>query len=155
MGWATEASFLGDRDLAQAPAMQAAARRAYVAAGIAEPAAAFQVAEIADSAPFQELLAYEALGLPPRETWHAHVADGSFGPAGHLPVHLFGGALSLNPVFCTGLIHIAETANLVRGRAGPHQLSGVQCGLAHAASGFAMQYNTVVVLRRDEQGAAQ
>ncbi len=155
MGWATEASFLGDRDLAQAPAMQAAARQAYDAAGIAEPAAAFQVAEIADSTPFQELLAYEALGLAPRETWHAHVADGSFGPAGHLPVNLSGGALSLNPVFCTGLIRIAETANQVRGRAGPHQLSAVQCGLAHAASGFAMQYNTVVVLRRDEQGAAQ
>ena len=30
----------------------------------------------------------------------------------------------------------------------------VRTGLAHAASGFAMQYNTVVVLRSDEQGEA-
>ncbi len=30
--------------------------------------------------------------------------------------------MTFNPVFCTGLIRIAEIANQVRGRAGPHQL---------------------------------
>lgn len=82
MGWATEPSFLGDRDLAQAPALEAAAQQAYGEAGITTPMDEFDVAEVADATSYQELLAYE--------------------------------------------------------------------GLAHAASGDAMQYNTVVVLRRGE-----
>ena len=151
-GWATEAAFIGDRDLSQAPALVEAARQAYAEAGISEPLSAFDVAEVADTSPYHELLAYEALGLAPRAEWGARVADGSFGPNGTLPVNLSGGAHALNPVYCTGLIRIAEIALQVLGRAGRHQRPGVQAGLAHAASGDAMQYNTVVVLRRDPQG---
>ncbi len=156
MGWATEPSFLGDRDLAAAPALEAAAGQAYREAGVTNPADAFDVAEVADATPYQELLAYEGLGLSPRAAWGARVADGSFGPDGRLPVNLSGGAISLNPVYCTGLVRIAEIARQVLGRAGPHQRKDAKTGLAHAASGDAMQYNTVVVLRRgDPQPAAQ
>ena len=63
MGWATEPGFLGDRDLAAAPALAAAARQAFAAAGIADPAAAFDVVEITDATPYAELLAYDALSL--------------------------------------------------------------------------------------------
>ncbi|MEO9189894.1 MAG: thiolase family protein [Acetobacteraceae bacterium] len=153
MGWATEPSFLGDRDLAEAPALHAAAQQAYAESGITDPGEAIDVAEIADATPFQELLAYEALGLAPRASWEARVADGRFGPEGKLPVNLSGGAQSLNPVFCTGLIRIAEAVNQVRHRAGGHQRAGARLGLAHAASGFAMQYNTVVVLNREGEAA--
>jgi acetyl-CoA C-acetyltransferase len=153
MGWATEPSFLGDRDLAEAPAMEAAAKQAYGEAGITDPTTEFEVAEVADATPYQELMAYEALGLAPRAQWEARVSDGTFGPGGKLPVNLSGGAQSINPVYCTGLIRIAEIANQVLGRAGKHQRAKIRTGLAHAASGFAMQYNTVVVLRREHQGA--
>ena len=149
MGWATEPSFLGDRDLAQAPAMVEAARQAYGEAGITDPVGAIEVAEVADTTPYQELLAYEALGLAPRADWATRLADGTFGPEGMMPVNLSGGAIALNPVYCTGLIRIAEIARRVLGRGGGQ----ARTGLAHAASGFAMQYNTVVVLRRGEQGA--
>jgi acetyl-CoA C-acetyltransferase len=157
MGWATEPAFLGDRDLATAPALKAAAHQAYSEAGITDPLGAFDVAEVADATPYQELLAYEGLGLAPRADWERHVADGTFGPGGKLPVNLSGGAISLNPVYCTGLIRIAEIARQMLGRAGPHQREKAAMGLAHAASGDAMQYNTVVVLRRGDsnQGAAQ
>ncbi|MBV8613738.1 MAG: thiolase family protein [Acetobacteraceae bacterium] len=153
MGWATEPSFLGDRNLAEAPALRAAARQASDEAGVTNPADTIDLAEVADATPFQELLAYEALGLAPRAEWGTCVAAGVFGPEGRLPVNLSGGALSLNPVYCTGLIRIAETANQVLGRSGRHQRAEARTGLAHAASGFAMQYNTVVVLRGGEQGA--
>jgi acetyl-CoA C-acetyltransferase len=152
MGWATEPSFLGDRDLAASPALQAAARQAYDEAGIEMPENSIDIAELADATPYQELIAYEALGLAPRTAWHARIAEGVFGPEGQLPVNLSGGALSLNPVYCTGLIRIAEAANQVRQRAGGHQKAGARTALAHAASGFAMQYQTVVVLRRDAAG---
>ena len=155
MGWATEPAFLGDRDLTTAPALEAAAHQAYGEAGVTAPMEAFDVAEVADATAYQELLAYEGLGLSSRAAWAGHLADGTFGPEGKLPVNLSGGAISLNPVYCTGLIRIAEVARQVLGRAGPHQRAKVETGLAHAASGDAMQYNTVVVLRRDlvSQGA--
>jgi acetyl-CoA C-acetyltransferase len=149
MGWATEPSFLGDRDLSVAPALAAAARQAYAAAGIADPATAFDVAEMTDATPYSELLAYEALSLCPPQDWAARTADGSFSRGGRLPVNLSGGVLTWNPVFCTGLIRIAEIANQVRGRAGPHQVPNARCGLAHAGSGFAMQYQAAVVLAQE------
>lgn len=154
MGWATEPGFLGDRDLSAAPSLAAAAQGAYRDAGVGDPAAAIDLAEVADATSYQELLAYEGLGLCPRGQWHKRVDDGSFARGGRWPVNLSGGALTCNPVFCTGLIRIAEIANQVRGRAGHHQLAGAKCGVAHAASGFAMQYNTVVLMHRQPAGAA-
>ncbi len=154
MGWATEGGFLGDRDLATLPSLRAAAEQAFREAGISDPVAAFDLAEVADYTPYQELLAYEGLGLCARGQWQRHAEAGTFGPAGSLPVNLSGGSLTCNPIYCTGLIRIGEIANQLRGRAGPHQRAGARRGLAHAASGFAMQYNTVIVLDRDQTGAA-
>ncbi len=149
MGWATEPSFLGDRDLTSAPALAAAAQQAYARAGITDPTTSLDLAEVTDATPHAELLAYEALSLCPRDAWRARATDGSFARGGQLPVNLSGGVLTWNPVFCTGLIRIAEVANQIRGRAGRHQLPNVRCGLAHAGSGFAMQYQAAVVLGRE------
>jgi len=146
MGWATEGSFLGDRDLARLTSLDAAAGQAYGEAGIDDPARAFQLAEVADGTPYQELLACEGLRLRRREDWDQAPA---------IPVNLSGGSLTANPLFCTGLIRIAEVAQQLRGRAGPHQVEGARRGVAHAASGFAMQYNTVIVLDRDNSGKPQ
>ena len=144
MGWATETAFLGDRDLAKAPALESAAKQAYGEAGVADAATAFDLAEVTDVTPYQALIALDALGLASRAQWRDKLPE--FGPDGRLPVNLSGGVASLNPVFCTGLIRIAEVANQLRGRAGAHQKPGVKRGLAHAASGPAMQYQTVIIL---------
>ena len=149
MGWATEPGFLGDRDLSKAPALEEAARQAYRAAGVKDPASSFQLAEVSDVTPYQELLAYEGLGLCKREAWLDAHNSGRFARGGSLPVNPSGGALSFNPVYCAGLVSIAEAANQVRGQAGPHQREDVRRVLAHAASGFAMQYQTVVVMGSD------
>lgn len=146
MGWATEASFLGDRDLSEVGALAAAAERAYREAGITNPRQAFDVAEVADATPYQELLAYDGLRLSARARWADDVASGVFERTGRLPVNPSGGALTINPVFCAGLIRIAEAANQIRGRATTHQVPNARAALAHAASGFAGQYQTVVVL---------
>jgi acetyl-CoA C-acetyltransferase len=153
MGWATEPGFLGDRDLARLPSLDAAREQAYAAAGITDPATAFDLAEVADATPYQELLAYEGLGVCGREGWSDHVTNGCSMRGGSLPVNLSGGALSFNPIFCAGLIRIAEAANQVRGRAGAHQLVTARRAVAHAASGPAMHYNTVVVMDRESKGA--
>jgi acetyl-CoA C-acetyltransferase len=153
MGWATEPGFLGDRDLARLPSLDAAREQAYAAAGVTDPAKAFDLAEVADATPYQELMAYEGLGICARDGWSDYVKRGSSTRRGSLPVNLSGGALSFNPIFCAGLIRIAEAANQVRGRAGAHQLAGARRAVAHAASGPAMHYNTVVVLDREGKGA--
>lgn len=146
IGWATETGFLGDRDLSQAPALEEAARRAYVEAGFSTPEGVFDVAEISDPTPYQQLIALEALGISSRGSWSADISAGAFGATGRLPINPSGGIRAANPIFCAGLIRIAEAANQVRGKAGAHQVSGAKTALAHAASGFAMQYQTVVVL---------
>lgn len=153
MGWATETGFLGDRDLSTAPALESAARQAYAAAGIDAPATAFDVIELTDATPWSELLACEALGLCGREDLASYTASSAAGHSGATPINPSGGVLTHNPVFCTGLIRIAEVANQILGRAGNHQVPEVRRGLAHAASGFAMQYQTAVIFGK-EQGAA-
>ncbi len=144
MGWATEAAFLGDRDLATAPALQEAARQAFEEAGI-QGVDQVDVAEISGATPYQELLAYQALGIAAPDQW-AQVVSGA---EGKLAINPSGGLASVNPVFCGGLLRIAEAANQVRGIAGAHQKPATRSALAHAASGIAMMYQTVVVFNRD------
>jgi acetyl-CoA C-acetyltransferase len=148
MDWATEPGFLGDRDLSAAPALEEAARRAYKDAGLASPRESFAVAEVTDATPYQQLLALEALGLSRRENWERDVVDGRIQlPA--LAVNPSGGTRAANTVFCNGLMRIAEAARQVLGRAGAHQAPDVSLALAQASSGFAMQYQTVIVLGKD------
>jgi len=152
MGWATEPGFLGDRDLTASPALREAAKRAYEEVGIDNPRTAFDAIELTGATPYQELLVYNALGLSPPESWTQDVSSGVFDRGGSLPVNPSGGVSSINPVFCTGLIRIAEAAAQVRGKAGRHQLDGAKTALAHAGSGFAMMYQTVIVLGSEREG---
>jgi len=154
LGWATEPTFLGDRDLATLPSLDVAAKQAYREAGM-EGTPDFDVAEVADATAYQELLALEGLGLSDRTAWVDDVHSGKFTATGALPVNLSGGASAFNPVFCTGLLRIVEAANQTRGCAGRHQHREVRRAVAHGASGFAMQYNTVVVFGRERNGGTQ
>ena len=147
MGWATEPGFLGDRDLARAPALEAARDHAYGEAGIADPRQAFDVVEIADPTPYQSLIALDALGLSKRDEWAKDLAGGAFSADGSIRMNPSGGARAANAVFCTGLRSIAEAADQVRG-VSKFQSGLVKTALAHAASGFAMQYQSVVVFGR-------
>ena len=146
MGWATEASLLNDRDLSTLPSLEAAVAQCYGEAGVTDPSV-FDVAEVADGTPYQALLACEALGLLPRSAWGTDAAPS-------VPVNPSGGSIAANPLFCTGLLRICEVVQQLRGRAGAHQIAGARRGVAHAASGFAMQYNTVVAFDRTFPGSA-
>ena len=154
MGWATESGYLGDRDLNRAKALEAARDRAYGAAGMTDPLTAMDVAELTDASPYQELLVADVLGLSARADWEGDVQAGVFTKGGAVAVNPSGGVASFNPVFCTGLIRIAEAANQVRGTAGAHQVKGAKTALAHAASGFAMMYQSVLILGNQPKGAA-
>lgn len=147
MGWATEAAFLGDRDLTAATALQEATRQALADPGLSAIAQA-DVVEVTGPTPYQELIAYQGLGLAGPASW----ADAVRGQVGSAAINPSGGVASVNPVFCGGLVRLAEAANQVRGVAGAHQAANVQAAVAHAASGPANMYQTVVVFGRDLQG---
>ncbi len=149
MGWATETAFLGDRELAQAAALEEAARQAFQGASI-DSVGQIDVAEICGATPYQELLAYQALGIAGQDQWSDVVRGKYVGPV----LNPSGGTASINPVFCGGLVRIAESVNQVRGTAGLHQVPSVDIALAHAASGPAMMYQTVVILE-SKQGEVQ
>lgn len=149
MGWATEAAFLGDRDLTQAQALQEALRQALADARI-DGVTQVDVAEVTGPTPYQELLAYQALGLAGPEQWAGLVAGTGCATTGGPAINPSGGVAAINPVFCGGLVRIAEAAQQVRGLAGAHQVAPARTALAHAASGPAMMYQTVVVFGRDQ-----
>jgi acetyl-CoA C-acetyltransferase len=149
MDWATEASFLGDRDLASAPALERAAARAYEEAGLTRPRGEIDVIEASDPTPYQLMLSLEALQLSPRDAWINDMRSGAPNLGGKPLVNPSGGSRALNGVYCNGLIRIAEAALQARGAAGAHQAAGVRTAVAQAASGPAMQYQTVVVFGRD------
>ncbi len=50
-------------------------------------------------------------------------------------------------------IRIAEAARQIQGKAGRHQINNARTALGHAASGFAMMYQTVLVLGQNKDGA--
>ena len=149
MGWATEAAFLGDRDLTQAQALQEALRQALADARI-DGVTQVDVAEVTGPTPYQELLAYQALGLGGPEQWAGLVAGTGCATTAGPAINPSGGVAAINPVFCGGLVRIAEAAQQVRGLAGAHQATPARTALAHAASGPAMMYQTVVVFGRDQ-----
>ena len=148
MGWATEAAFLGDRELASAPALVEAARQAFADAGLAG-VAQVDVVEMTGATPFQELIAYEALGIAAPADWADLIHGTPDGKPRGPSINPSGGIAAITPVFCGGMVRIAEAANQVRGTAGAHQSAHAKTALAHAASGIAMMYQTVVVFGRD------
>lgn len=149
MGWATEAAFLGDRDLARAEALEAAAQQALGESGLASAASA-DVVELCGATPYQQLVAAQALGLAEPAQWPAFAAgSGAIAGAGAgAALNPSGGLAAVNAIYCGGLARIAEAAAQVRGRAGAHQLPAVNTALAHAASGPAAMYQSVVVFGR-------
>src|SRR5262249_35106471 len=94
-------------------------------------ASAVDVAEIAATFAHQEPLLVEELGI----------AGARVNPS--------GGALAADPMMATGLVRLAECADQIGGCAGAHQVKGARRGLAHAASGHALQENMVWLLEKD------
>ena len=146
IGWATGNYWMGERDLSILPSLETAARHAYRMAGIAEPLKEIDVAELQEASSCNEIMQYEALGFCGKGQGWRLIDDGTVFPDGSLPVNLSGGTLSANPVFCSGLVRIAEVALQVTGQAGDRQKEGAATGIASSVNGFASQNGSVVIL---------
>ncbi len=146
VGWSLDSYWLGQRNLAELTSLRSAAQRAYAMAGLRQPLAELDVAELHDVTAYHELMAYEALGFCAAGEGARLIAEGRTGPDGALPCNPSGGSLSDNPYFATGLVRVAEAARQVTGQAGACQVPGARLALAHASSGFAAQGNSVFIL---------
>jgi acetyl-CoA C-acetyltransferase len=127
-----EQPFIGDIDrrLASMRTLREAAPSTYAKAGIADPLRDLDVAEIYEPVSYAELAWYEALGFCADGEAGRLIDEGVTEMDGTLPVNPSGGVLSANPVGASGVIRVAEAAKQVLGRAGEHQVAGVETALA-------------------------
>jgi acetyl-CoA acyltransferase len=113
------------------------ARRAYQQAGITP--AQIDLAETHDSISFNEMSAYEELGLCDQGAGAPLVRDGHTKLGGRIPVNTSGGLESRgHPVAATGGAQIIELVQQIRGEAGERQVPDVQFAVAENAGGFAV-----------------
>lgn len=108
----------------------------YRQAGIDDPPAELDLAELFVPYSWMEPLLLENVGLArPGAGWRM-VEAGETWPSGAMPVNPSGGLLGANPIGAAGLVRFAEAAMQVTGRAGEHQIEGARKALGHAAGGY-------------------
>ena len=111
------------------------AARAYAEAGIGP--SQVDVAEVHDSIAFNELLAYEELGLVEEGGGAGLVRSGATRLDGSIPVNTSGGLESRgHPMGATGAAQVVELTRQLRGEAGSRQVDGARWAIAENAGGF-------------------
>jgi acetyl-CoA acetyltransferase len=88
----------------------------------------------------------DVVELEAQSAWADVALVDALGAGEGVRINPSGGAFGQNPYFCTGLVHAAEAALQVAGRAGSHQVEGARRALAHGSWGFAQQAHGFVVM---------
>ncbi|GAB1646676.1 thiolase domain-containing protein [Krasilnikovia sp. MM14-A1259] len=131
----TEPTFFAGKDHVSPQAGAEAAQALWHAAGIKEPLAEVDVAELYVPFSWFEPMWLENLGfVAPGHGWKL-TESGETRIGGRLPVNPSGGVLCSNPIGASGLLRFAEAAMQVMGRAGQHQVAGARTAVGHAYGG--------------------
>jgi len=140
-GCGTDTMRLGDRypQITNFRAKREAARQAYEMAGINQPLAQIDVAELYDSYSGVEIQAVEDLGFVAEGEGGPAVASGAFDLDGDLPVNTSGGLLGRGaPVGATGILQAIEVTQQLWGAVDARrQVSGARRGLTDTHAGIA------------------
>ena len=137
-------SFAG-RDQVNPLAGRECAKALYRKAGISNPRAEIDAAEIYVPFSWFEPMWMENLGFAPEGEGWKMTYEGATALDGDLPVNPSGGVLSSNPIGASGLLRFAEAALQVRGQAGEHQIDGARKALGHAYGGGSQYFSTWIV----------
>ena len=148
MGNCNDTHFLGDRDLAQSPALRKASQTAYKMAGITNAAREVDVVELSEYFSYQELLWSEGLGLCEGGKGGMLIESGATSRDGSIPINPSGGLLSGVPVYVAGLNRVVEAAIQLRGEGGERQVSDPRIALAHGCAGVCGQMHCVIILKK-------
>ena len=135
-----------DESYFDAADLAAAARRAYRMAGIDNPAADLDLAEVYASFGIVELLSIEGLGLSRGHNAARLIGEGHFRRDARLPVNASGGATCGTPISATGLIRVIECVLQLRGEAGARQVAKTPHRAVAAAIGGLFQLHDIAVL---------
>jgi acetyl-CoA C-acetyltransferase len=109
-----------------------ASRQAYTMAGIKDPAAEIDLAEVHDCFTITELVIMEDLGFCPRGKAPEFENAGYFNLDGKLAVNPDGGLKSFgHPIGASGLRMMYEIYKQMQGKAGPRQRKNPRLGLTH------------------------
>ena len=131
----TEPILFSGRDQVNPVAGQDCAKAVYAQAGITDPRAQIDVAELYVPFSWFEPMWLENLGFAgPGEGWKL-TRDGVTALDGDLPINPSGGVLCTNPIGASGLLRFAEAALQVRGMAEAHQVDGARVAMGHAYGG--------------------
>jgi acetyl-CoA C-acetyltransferase len=141
----TEPTTFAGRDQVNPRAGRDAAAALWADAGIRDPMAEIDVAEIYVPFSWFEPMWLENLGFAAEgDGWRVTEA-GDTAMDGRLPVNPSGGVLCSNPIGASGLLRFAEAAMQVMGRAGDHQVDGARTALGHAYGGGSQFFSMWVV----------
>jgi acetyl-CoA C-acetyltransferase len=131
----SEPTTYAGRDQVNPQAGRDAAAALWKQAGIDDPRAQIDAAEIYVPFYWFEPMWLETLGfMPEGEGWKLTESGGT-ALDGELPVNPSGGVLSSNPIGASGMLRFAEAAMQVMQRAGDHQVDGARAALGHAYGG--------------------
>ena len=151
VGWYTDDGSLETRDWRKATYAAMAAERAFEMAGINDPAASLDFAEIDDTFSYKELQHMEAAGLCAQGESGRLAEEGATTLGGELPVNPSGGSIGMgNLLEANGLMRIAQSAIQLRGEAGANQITSAQRCLALSWRGLPTTSGAAVVLERVE-----
>ncbi|WP_117211271.1 thiolase domain-containing protein [Allorhizocola rhizosphaerae] len=141
----TEPTMFSGKDHVNPRAGREAAEALWRQAGITDPLAQIDTAEIYVPFSWYEPMWLENLGFAePGHGWRlTEVGDTAIG--GSLPINPSGGVMCSNPIGASGLLRFGEAAMQVMGRAGEHQVEGARNALGHAYGGGSQYFSMWVV----------
>jgi acetyl-CoA acetyltransferase len=122
--------------------LDAAGRRALEMAGVGP--GDIQVAGLYDSFTITVLAQLEEFGLCPPGQGGAWAEKGELGVGGRLPTNTHGGMLSAST---SGLFHVIEVVEQLRGRCGDRQVPGAHVGLVNNSGGVFSVHCTLILGR--------
>lgn len=125
---------------------RSAATECYRQAGITDPMAQIDIAQLHDCFTLTELLTYEDLGFCERGAAKEHIAAKTFHLDGALPVNTDGGLKSFgHPTGATGVRMLYENTLQLRGEAGERQVAGATAALSHNIGGTPQACGVAIV----------
>jgi len=127
-----------------------AARKAFEMAGIKNPLAELDLAELHDAFTGTEIMAYEDCFFCPEGEGGRLIDDGTVMPEGKLPVNLSGGLIGCgHAVGATGIMQTYEVGLHLRGEAGERQRKNARRGLVQSIGGTLCTWTVCLVLERE------
>jgi len=149
MAWRSEPTMLAHQDKVNPQAGRDCAADVYAQAGITNPRAEIDVAEVYVPFSWFEPKWLENLGFASEgEGWKLTEA-GATALDGDIPWNPSGGVICSNPIGASGMLRFMEAAMQVRGRCGEHQVDGARTALGHAYGGGS-QFFAMWILRSEK-----